>query len=180
MAGICFCISGCSLLLLLMLTGNDFSYNRNSNFDNFILHERTMPNPNPDNKYAALANGLMSEEYFDNDILKAKYYLHEKEIKETAQENCKKLIFEKQIENEISGEWFLSRIDGFTNFGSDTILSYSMTFIKRTITKYVFTSLFHYTDQREKEYCRLNCNFIYKNSTVGNPFEFYDIDVEYL
>ena len=153
-------------------------------FDDYKIRFRHWNWPNSENVPVTIKNKmgklLGPETYFENEEYRELFNTNSEYIFATAQEEAKKAIFEQELEKEISGEWYLSRIDFHRGDGfSYPKLDFYMNFITKTVKSYRLYGLVELSKRVvESDYCRINCSFDYKESETENPFSFKETEVE--
>ncbi len=153
-------------------------------FDDYKIRFRHWNWPNSQNLPITIKdkNGklLAPETYFENEEYKELFYANSEYILAIATEESKKAIFNHELEKEVSGEWYLSRVDFLRGDGfSYPRLDFYMTFIRKTIKSYRLYGLVELSKKViQSDYCRINCSFDYKESEKENPFSFIESDVE--
>lgn len=172
----------CLLIAMFLIDVDDTK--KVINFDDFHLHFRKANWPNTENEPVTIKNRhgklLEPEKYFESKEYIEIFNAHSDYIWETALEEAKKAIFDYELEEEINGEWYLSRIDFLK--GDDFTypkLDFCMTFISKKVKSYRLYGMVELSkDVTESDFCRIICSFDYKESDKEQPFSFIETDVE--
>lgn len=167
-------VSMTALFLRIFLIRSDFETEEEVTFDNFELKRVEMHNPNHDNEFVTLKNLFQNESYFSDLRVQSEYDVNADEIGKLSCEFVKKYIFEMNLENILSGYWFLSRVD--FESGVNPSLLYIMTFTETKCSRY-HLGIKKVIKQYENPYCRFIVRFAY-DGTKDFPFEFKEIIAE--
>ena len=149
-------------------------------FDDYTLRRRQTIVPNRENLPVTIGNIRAAETYFENDDYEQIYLDHFDFLRDTAEKEAKKAIFENDLQCDTCGEWFLSRVDFLEGDAfSPTELHFYMTFISKKIKSYRLYGIVELSRKViESDFCRVDCIFGYKSSDTEKPFTFKETCVE--
>jgi len=149
-------------------------------FDDYTLRCRQTLIPNKENLPVTIGKLCTAETYFENDDYEQIYLDHFDFLRDTAEKEAKKAIFENDLQCDTCGEWFLSRVDFLEGDAfSPTELHFYMTFISKKIKSYRLYGIVELSRKViESDFCRVDCIFGYKSSDTEKPFTFKETCVE--
>jgi len=174
-----FSFSLSSVHVLLFVLGATDIQKKKASIANYVVYCRKPKKQNTDNSVVTLARLQTPEMYFESKECSDVYYAHEAYICELSEEMAAHFILENNLQEDIYGEYFASRVDFFYNDGFSPSLSYMMTFISREIIDHLMYGFRLRREVKEKEYCVITCHFNYHRSHTDNPFEYSDVEIEF-